>query len=143
MIASRLHRARRTLRQRLLFFLLTPLSVLLCLSLVADYRIAFEPAAEAYDHALADDAVALAGRIRYLDARLQVDLRRDVALLTAEGNQWFSRGKSFAAGRTASRIQQALGWLGQLKLIDAGGITADGDVVLKRAFAVLAEEAAA
>ena len=24
---------------------------------------------------------------------------RDVALLTAEGNQWFSRGKSFAAGR--------------------------------------------
>lgn len=76
-------------------------------------------------------------------SRLQVDLRRDVALLTAEGNHWFSRGKSFAAGRTASRIQQALGWLGQLKLIDAGGITADGDVVLKRAFAVLAEEAAA
>ena len=76
-------------------------------------------------------------------SRLQVDLRRDVALLTAEGNQWFSRGKSFTAGRTASRIQQALGWLGQLKLIDAGGITADGDVVLKRAFAVLAEEAAA
>lgn len=76
-------------------------------------------------------------------SRLQVDLRRDVALLTAEGNQWFSRGKAFAAGRTASRIQQALGWLGQLKLIDSGGITADGDVVLKRAFAVLAEEAAA
>jgi hypothetical protein len=77
-------------------------------------------------------------------SRLQVDLRRDVALLTAEGNQWFSRrGKSFAAGRTASRIQQALGWLGQLKLIDASGITADGDVVLKRAFQVLAEEAAA
>lgn len=76
-------------------------------------------------------------------SRLQVDLRRDVALLTAEGNQWFSRGKTFAAGRTASRIQQALGWLGQLKLIDAGGITADGDVVLKRAFEVLAEEAVA
>lgn len=74
-------------------------------------------------------------------SRLQVDLRRDVALLTAEGNRWFSRGKSFAAGRTASRIQQALGWLSQLKLIDAEGITADGDVVLKRAFAVLAEEA--
>lgn len=76
-------------------------------------------------------------------SRLQVDLRRDVALLTAEGNQWFSRGKSFAAGRTASRIQQALGWLGQLKLIDSGGITADGDLVLQRGFAVLAEEAAA
>jgi hypothetical protein len=76
-------------------------------------------------------------------SRLQVDLRRDVALLTAEGNRWFSRGKSFTAGRTASRIQQALGWLSQLKLIDVEGITADGDVVLQRAFAVLAEEAAA
>lgn len=76
-------------------------------------------------------------------SRLQVDLRRDVALLTAEGNQWFSRGKSFVAGRTASRIHQALGWLSQLKLIDAGGITADGDVVLKRAFEVLAVENAA
>lgn len=73
-------------------------------------------------------------------SRLQVDLRRDVALLTAEGNWWFARGKTFAAGRTASRLQQALGWLSQLKLIDAEGITADGDEVLKRAFAVLAEE---
>ena len=76
-------------------------------------------------------------------SRLQVDLRRDVALLTAEGNQWYSRRKGFAAGRTASRIQQALGWLSQLKLIDAGGITADGDVVLKRAFKVLSEGAVA
>lgn len=70
-------------------------------------------------------------------SRLQVDLRRDVALLTAEGTQWYSRRKGFAAGRTASRIQQALGWLGQLKLIDANGITADGDVVLRRTFQVL------
>lgn len=76
-------------------------------------------------------------------SRLQVDLRRDVALLTAEGNQWYSRRKGFAAGRTASRIQQALGWLGQLKLIDASGITADGDVVLKRAFKSLSEGAVA
>lgn len=76
-------------------------------------------------------------------SRLQVDLRRDVALLTAEGNQWFSRGKGFAAGRTASRIQQALGWLSQLKLIDANGVTADGGVVLHRAFEVLADEGAA
>ncbi|WP_176300922.1 hypothetical protein [Burkholderia vietnamiensis] len=76
-------------------------------------------------------------------SRLQVDLRRDVGLLTAEGNQWYSRRKGFVAGRTASRIQQALGWLSQLKLIDAGGITADGDVVLKRAFKVLSEGAVA
>lgn len=72
-------------------------------------------------------------------SRLQVDLRRDVALLTAEGNKWFSRGKAFAAGRTASRIQQALGWLQQLNLIDANGITADGDVVLQRALMTLNE----
>lgn len=76
-------------------------------------------------------------------SRLQVDLRRDVALLTAEGNKWFARRKSFVAGRTASRIQQALGWLHQLKLIDASGITADGAIVLKRAFVTLAEGGAA
>jgi len=72
-------------------------------------------------------------------SRLQVDLQRDVALLTAEGNGWFSRGKGFTGGRTASRIPQALAWLGQLKLIDDDGITADGDLVLKRAFKVLSE----
>ena len=63
-----------TLRSRLLYLLLLPLIALLVVSLAFDYRIAFEPAAEAYDHALSDDAVALAGRIRYLDSRLQVDL---------------------------------------------------------------------
>ena len=76
-------------------------------------------------------------------SRLQVDLRRDVALLTAEGNKWFARRKGFVAGRTASRIQQALGWLQQLKLIDASGITADGAIVLKRALVTLAEGGAA
>ncbi len=76
-------------------------------------------------------------------SRLQVDLRRDVALLTAEGSKWFARRKGFVAGRTASRIQQALGWLHQLKLIDASGITADGAIVLKRALATLAEGDAA
>ncbi len=72
-------------------------------------------------------------------SRLQVDLRRDVALLTAEGNKWFARDKGFVAGRTGSRIQQALGWLSQLKLIDSKGITADGEVVLMRAYKGLAE----
>lgn len=65
---------RRTLRRRLLHLLLLPLLALLFVSLAIDYRIAFEPASEAYDHALADDAVALAGRISYLDAKLRVDL---------------------------------------------------------------------
>ena len=72
-------------------------------------------------------------------SRLQVDLRRDVALLTAEGNKWYSRGKDFRGGRTASRLDRALGWLGQLDLIDDDGITADGEVVLKQALGVLSE----
>jgi len=74
-------------------------------------------------------------------SRLQVDLQRDVALLTAEGNKWFSRGKRFNAGRTKSRIPEALSWLHQLKLIDADGLTADGSLVLGRAMKVLAEGA--
>ncbi len=74
MIASRLHRARRTLHQRLLFFLLTPLSVLLCLSLVADYQIALEPAQAAFDHALEDDAVALAARVQASGGQINVEL---------------------------------------------------------------------
>ncbi len=76
-------------------------------------------------------------------SRLQVDLTRDVALLTSEGSKWFARSKSFVAGRTASRIQQAIGWLQQLKLIDASGITADGARVLQRALATLATRGAA
>ena len=64
----------RTLRRRLLFFLLLPLCSLLTLSLAADFHIAFEPATEAFDHALTDDAVALAGRIHVVDGRLEVDL---------------------------------------------------------------------
>lgn len=63
-----------TLRRRLLVLLGLPLLALLFLSLAIDYRIAYEPASEAYDHALSDDAIALSGRIRFLDTRLQVDL---------------------------------------------------------------------
>lgn len=72
-------------------------------------------------------------------SRLQTDPRRDVALLTVEGNRWFSRGKGFAAGQTAVRLQQALGWLGQLGLIDGSGVTADGSRVLQRALQVLSQ----
>jgi len=70
-------------------------------------------------------------------SRLQVDLQRDVALLTAEGRRWYSRGKDFSGGRTLSRLPQALGWMQQLGLLDANGPTADGDVVLARALKVL------
>ncbi len=100
------------------------------------------------NHSLREIAAALAYRtvqqhLQITWSRLQVDLSRDVAILTAEGNMWFSRGKGFGGGRTASRLKQALGWLTQLKLIDDGGITADGEMVLDRALAVLTEGAGA
>lgn len=62
-----------TLRRRLLTLLGLPMVALLFLSIAVDYHIAYKPAADAYDHALSDDAIALSGRIRYLDTRLQVD----------------------------------------------------------------------
>lgn len=70
-------------------------------------------------------------------SRLQVDPQRDVALLTAEGRRWYPRGKAFGGGRTQSRLQQAIGWMQQLGLIDADGTTSDGDIVLARALKVL------
>jgi len=72
-------------------------------------------------------------------SRLQNDLTRDVGLLTAEGNRWFSRGKGYTGGRTQSRLREALGWLTQLKLIDAKGATPDGDEKLTQTLRVLSE----
>ncbi len=76
-------------------------------------------------------------------SRLQVDLQRDVALLTVEGQRWYSRGKDYGGGRTLSRLPQALGWMQQIGLIEANGPTADGDLVLARALKVLSRGATA
>src|SRR5512138_2764330 len=67
-------RPRRTLRRRLLLFLLLPLAALLLVSLATDYHIAFDPAGGAYDHALADETVALAGRVHVEHGTIAVDL---------------------------------------------------------------------
>lgn len=64
----------RTLRRRLLLLLLLPLAAVLLVSVTVDYRIAFEPAAEAYDHSLMDDVVALAGRVHVKGEALEIDL---------------------------------------------------------------------
>lgn len=109
------------------------------------------PELERFHHenrSLRDVAAELALRtvqqhLQIVWSRLQVDLRRDVALLTTENNKWFSRNKSFSGGRTASRLQQTIGWLIQLKLIDDDGITSDGNVVLARALNVLSERGSA
>lgn len=63
----------QTLRKRLFIFLLPSLAGLLIFSIAADYRIAFDPANEAYDHALLDDAIALAGRVKFNDAKIELD----------------------------------------------------------------------
>lgn len=62
------------MRKRLLIFLLAPLAALFLVSLAADYHIAFDPADSAYDHALVDDAVALAGRVHVQGTAVEVDL---------------------------------------------------------------------
>jgi hypothetical protein len=93
------------------------------------------------DRPLRDVAAEMAFRtvqqhLKITWSRLQIDQRRDVALLTAEGNKWFARN-NFYAGRMASRIEQALRWLHHLKLIDPNGITKDGEIVLRRALTTL------
>jgi hypothetical protein len=72
--------------------------------------------------------------------RMAADPRRDVAVLTSDGERWSYR-KAFYAGRTASRIYQAVGWLRQLGLIEEQGLTADGRAALARTLDTLGREA--
>jgi two-component system sensor histidine kinase TctE len=62
------------LKHRLLLLLLGPLLVLLAASLLWDYRTALKPSNDAYDHALADNAMAIAARLVVRDNRVTVDL---------------------------------------------------------------------
>lgn len=47
---------------------------LLVISLTTDYQFAFNPTQEAYDHALTDDALALAARVHLSGTAIEVDL---------------------------------------------------------------------
>lgn len=73
--------------------------------------------------------------------RMSADPRRDVAVLTSDGERWSYR-KVFNAGRTASRIHQAAGWLRQLRLVDERGLTADGHAALARSLDTLRRDGA-
>lgn len=64
----------RSLRGRLLRALLPPVAALLTFGALAQYFLALEPASEAYDQALGDIAIALAGRIDASGGRAQFDL---------------------------------------------------------------------
>ncbi len=68
--------------------------------------------------------------------RFEADTKRDVALLIADGEHWYPRN-SFRNGRLGSRLRQAVGWLRQLGLVDATGITQSGTTALTRAHDVL------
>lgn len=62
------------LRDRLMMLLFGPLLVLFLLSLPGDYKLALEPTDAAYDHALANSAVAVASRVVARGGEIQVDL---------------------------------------------------------------------
>lgn len=66
------------------------------------------------------------------------DLKRDVSVFTIEGDKWFPR-KQFGGGRTISRLNEALGWLEQLSLMDGAGLTESGERILERSLGVLRE----
>jgi hypothetical protein len=63
-------------------------------------------------------------------SRMAVDSQHDVALLIADGEEWQSRNEKhvqeYTAGRTDSRIGQAIKWLRQLNLIGDEGLTPRG-----------------
>lgn len=63
--------------------------------------------------------------------RFGQDPKKLVAVLTSDGQNWAFR-QGFTAGRAASRISQAGGWLEQLDLINNEGITEAGAVHLKK-----------
>ncbi|RMZ49831.1 hypothetical protein EB821_01055 [Candidatus Marinimicrobia bacterium PRS2] len=71
--------------------------------------------------------------VRIAWSRIATDINRDVSVMNVDGYKW-QYSKNYYGGRTASRLEQALGWLNQLKLIDAQGITSDGKEILNRGY---------
>jgi hypothetical protein len=70
-------------------------------------------------------------------SRLSQDPRRDVAVMTSDGERWTYR-KRFNAGRTASRLDRAVGWLEQLGLLSERGLSPKGKIALARCVETLA-----
>lgn len=95
---------------------------------------------------LISSAMTLAHRsvdqhMRIAWSRAGNDLKRDVSVLTIEGDLWLPRkGKEFRGGRTISRLNEALGWLWQLGLIDDHGLTDEGENILVRSLSILGDQ---
>lgn len=64
----------RSIRRRLLGWLLVPLAIVLVASAVASYRAALTIASDAYDRALLDPALAIAQRLSAAEGRVELDL---------------------------------------------------------------------
>jgi hypothetical protein len=75
-------------------------------------------------------------------ARLEQDPTRDVAIIETDGNVWNAL-RSFTAGRVASRLEQGIGWLCQLELVDESGCPNAGQQQLALVESKLAAEVAA
>jgi hypothetical protein len=74
-------------------------------------------------------------------SRMGDDARKDVAVLTSDGDRWSYR-KVFKAGRTGSRIREAVGWLTQLGLINQTGLTTYGETILDQSLNALRQRGA-
>jgi hypothetical protein len=69
-------------------------------------------------------------------SRLSQEPKRDVAVMTGDGQRWTFR-KRFNSGRTLSRLDRAVAWIEQLGLLDETGLTPKGVSVLTKAVATL------
>jgi hypothetical protein len=79
-------------------------------------------------------------------SRMAFDVRHDVALLIADGDDWQNRSAqkhvlNYRPGRTASRLSQVISWLQQLHLVDGKGLTPHGKTVYRSCLGVVSEEA--
>ena len=71
-------------------------------------------------------------------------LSKDVALISVDEGKWKARGKQIPAGRTISRLDQAIGWLEQLGWLNKQqGVTSLGEAFMTRALTITANEEAA
>lgn len=75
--------------------------------------------------------------LRIAWSRMFADMNKDVAILLCDGDLWQHRGRNYVGGRMASRISDAIGWLGQLQLLDASGLTGEGEKALEHGYEVL------
>jgi hypothetical protein len=76
--------------------------------------------------------------LRITWSRMSRDMLKDVSVLSVDGEKLKFK-KDFEGGRTDSRLSFATGWLRQLQLIDAKGITTGGKSILTRSEQILAQ----